>query len=72
MHKTLSDLRKDNNIKVCPLDKGNGVCVMNTVNYFEKLDSIILNEDKFIKIDYDLTSTDHEVCKKAPWIKKRG
>ena len=42
---------------------------MNTVNYFEKLDVIILNEDKFIKIDYDLTSTDHEVCNNAPWIK---
>ena len=70
LHKTLNRLRKDKHIKLCSLDKGNGVCILNTADYYRKLDSIILNEEKFVNLDVDLNATDHDTLKKVPWIKK--
>ena len=49
LHRTLRSLRKNNAIKICKFDKGNGTIVLNSSEYFEKLDEII-NTDKFIEI----------------------
>ena len=70
LHKTLSRLRNDKRIKICTLDKGNGMCILNTDDYYQKLDTIVLNEDKFKKLPVDLNTTIHNVLKKAPWLKK--
>ena len=49
LHKTLRQLRHNANIKVCRFDKGNGTVLMNSVDYFEKLGSIILS-NKFVEV----------------------
>ena len=49
-HKTLSLLSRDKNIKVCNFDKGTGVVVMDSEDYFSKLDSIILDKTKFKEV----------------------
>ena len=70
LHKKLSRLRKDKKIKICSLGKGNGVCIMNSNDYLKKLDTIVHDKNKYTKLDFDINSTDHDICKKAPWIKK--
>lgn len=50
IHKTLKKLAMNKNIKVCKFDKGNGTVILNSEDYFKKLDSIILDESKFEKI----------------------
>ena len=70
LHKTLIRLRNDKHIKLCSLDKGNGICILNTEDYYKKLDTIILDEDKFVQLEVDINATNHDVLKKAPWIKK--
>ena len=69
LHKTLHKLSKDGKIKVCRLDKGNGVCLMNSDDYFTKLDSIVSDETKFQEVKYDLTKETLSNCAQAPWIK---
>ena len=69
LHKTLNKLSSDSKIKVCRLDKGNGVCLLNSKDYFEKLDSIVSDETKFNVVQYDLNKETTGNCAKAPWIK---
>ena len=45
-HQTLRDLKKDPSIKVCTMDKGKGRVVLNSKDYFEKLDIIIHDTTK--------------------------
>ena len=47
MHRTLKKLAKDNSIKVCKFDKGVGVCIMNSDDYYTKLDTIVSDDTKF-------------------------
>ena len=68
-HRTLNNLSKDNTIKVCRLDKGNGVCLMNTPDYYAKLDSIVSDKSKFQKVEYDPFIESISNCQAAPWIK---
>jgi len=41
IHRTLKNLTKDSTIKVCRFDKGNSVAILNTDDYFNKLDAIV-------------------------------
>ena len=50
-HKTLRKLAIDKNIKVCKFDKGNGVVILDSDEYFNKLDTIILDKTKFKEIE---------------------
>ena len=43
LHKSLRALSLNKNIKICKYDKGNGVVVLNCTDYFDKLDTIILD-----------------------------
>ena len=49
-HKTLTNLKKDKSIKVCSYDKGNGIVIVNSKDYYEKLDTIILDDSKFKEV----------------------
>ena len=49
-HKTLSNLKKDNSIKVCAYDKGNGIVIVISKDYYEKLYTIILDSSKFAEV----------------------
>ena len=50
LHKTLRNLRNDSSIKICSFDKGNGVIIMNSLDYYKKLDDIVLDKNKFKEI----------------------
>ena len=50
LHNTLYKLSKDPNIRVCKYDKGNGIAVMNTEDYFGKLDEIVNDKSKFVEL----------------------
>ena len=50
-HATVSRLSKNNSIKICNFDKGTGVVVLNTDDYFSKLDVIVNDTTKFTKVD---------------------
>ena len=49
-HRTLKTLKSDRSIKVCSFDKGSGIVIVNTEDYYEKLDQIILDNSKFQQI----------------------
>ena len=50
-HNTLRKLSRDDSIKVCSMDKGNGVVILNSDDYFSKLDVIVNDTSKFKKLD---------------------
>ena len=51
-HRTLRRLSANKEIKVCRYDKGNGVVVLNCKDYFDKLDTIVLDKEKFEEISF--------------------
>ena len=52
-HNTLRNLAEDESRKVCSFDKGTGVVVMNSEDYFSKLDIIVNDPSKFKKLIID-------------------
>ena len=46
---TLKKLGKNSNLKICKPDKGNGVVIMNTTDYVEKMSNILNDNTKFRK-----------------------
>ena len=66
----LSKLSRNQTIKICQFDKGNGVAVFNSVCYFKKLDSMVCDPTKFKEINFNLDSNLLEECKCASWITK--
>ena len=51
LHRTLQSLSNNTDIKVCKLDKGRGVAILNSDDYYAKLDNILADKSKFIKIN---------------------
>ena len=51
LHITLQSLSNNTDIKVCKLDKGRGVAILNSDDYYAKLDNILADKSKFIKIN---------------------
>ena len=49
-HRTCKQLANDHNIKICKFDKGSGIAILNSDDYFTKLDSIVNDQHKFIKV----------------------
>ena len=70
LHNCLSKLSRNQTIKICQFDKGNGVAILNSKCYFKKLDSIVNDSTKFKEINFSLGNNSLEECKSAPWIKK--
>ena len=54
-HKVLKNLRKNSNIVVLKLDKGNGVVVANKTDYITGILDIINDTNKFAKLESDPT-----------------
>jgi len=42
-------LARDSTIKICKFDKGNGIAILKTKDYFEKLDKIVEDQSKFLE-----------------------
>ena len=54
LHHTLCKLSRDSTIKVSRFDKwGNGVAVLNSEDYYEKLEKIVNDQSKFTEIKID-------------------
>ena len=68
-HKSLSSLSNDDTIKVCKFDKGTGVCVLNSCDYFAKLDIIINDHSKFEKIVTTRANAKHPILKRQDVVK---
>ena len=67
-HKTLLDLKKDTSIRICSYDKGNGIVIVNTTDYHQKLDQIIFDKSKFKEI-HETPNRQHPVIRNENSIK---
>ena len=71
-HDILKRLASDKSIRICKFDKGTGVCILNTIDYISKLDSIVSDTSKFQKVMIDPKSKlkEHPVIKKYEQVKR--
>ena len=53
LHCTLNKLCQDLKMKVCRYDKGNGVAILNSTDYCEKLNKIVNDRSKFVELQID-------------------
>ena len=53
LHCTLHKLSQDSKIKVCRYDKGKAVAILNSTDYYEKLDKIVNGRSKFVELQID-------------------
>ena len=70
LHRTLRQLANNDDIKVCKMDKGVGVVIVDTPDYYQKLDVIIDDDDRFELLNYNINTTNIKECDMAPWIRK--
>ena len=64
LHNTLKKLGDNSRIKVCKFDKGKGVVILDSHDYYAKLDCTINDSSKFHEINQD--------TKVHPIIKKKN
>ena len=62
-HKTLSNLHKNKSIKILKFDKGNGIVILNSSDYYNKLGCITNDVSKFKLLSVDDTFSKHSVIK---------
>ena len=67
IHKSLLGISRNKSIKCLRMDKSNGVVILNTEDYIEKMDVIIQDKSKFKELEFDLNSKSFN---KAPWYLK--
>ena len=72
LHKTLSRLSNNNKIKICKMDKGVGLVILDSCDYYAKLDEIINDHERFTRLDYDINTIRIQTCKLAPWVIKES
>ena len=72
LHRTLRQLANNGDIKICKMDKGVGVVILDTLDYYQKLDLIIKDDDRFELLDYNINTTNIHECDLAPWISKEN
>ena len=53
LHSTLRALARDKSVKICSYDKGTGLVVMDSDDYFAKLDLIVNDTSKFKKLNIE-------------------
>ena len=63
LHRTLQSLFRNSDIKICKFDKGRGVAVLNSEDYYAKSDLIVSNTSKFVEISIKENET-YPVIKK--------
>ena len=66
-HSTIDKLRKNTDIKICSFDKGNGIVIVNTSEYYEKLDCIVSDTSKFAEIkrghkNHPIVTNENKIC----------
>ena len=63
-HRVLKTLAADNKIVFCKFDKGSGVCIMNSCDYYSKLDNIVNDLSKFKTVAVPIDPSKHPMTKK--------
>ena len=66
-HNTCKLLSNDKDIKVCKYDKGNGIVILDSTQYFNKLDDIVYDSSKFEIVPVDRNKK-HPVIKREEHI----
>ena len=66
-HKTLKLLSSDSSIKICNYDKGTGVVILNSKDYYDKLDAIVNDNSKFEEVTMNVKNdpilkTEKSIC----------
>ena len=51
LHATSKRITKNEDIKVCSFDKGNGIVILDANDYHEKMNSILDDQSKFKRIE---------------------
>ena len=67
IHRTLINLARNKNIRCLNMDKGNGVVIMNTKDYNDKMNKILEDGSRFKKLNFDPNSNNYS---RAPWYLK--
>ena len=67
LHRNLVRLAQDPSIKICKFDKGNGMAIFSSKDYYDKLDKVILDKYKFEEIKQDLNEN-HSIIQKEKSI----
>ena len=67
-HATIGRLTNDDYVKICKYDKGEGVVLLNTDDYYTKLDVIVNDATKFKKVEI-VAGEKHPLTKKENSIK---
>ena len=62
LHKTLKNLKNNKDIRICRFDKGHGTLILDSEEYFAKLDTIVLS-DKFQEVEVSSNPARHPVLK---------
>ena len=62
LHKTLSALSSNKSIKLCPYDKGNGIVIIDSSNYVSKVNQLLQDEQKFLKLESPSSINKHPIC----------
>ena len=66
LYRTLRSLSRSFDIKICKFDKGRGVAVLNSEDYYAKLDLIVSDTSKFGEIPIKEHETHSVMKKKTP------
>ena len=69
LHRTLNSLAKNQKIRICSFDKGVGVVIMNSVDYYAKLDAIVNDASKFERVSTP-PNKDHPTIAKENSVKR--
>ena len=72
LHRTLYNISKNTNIKICKMDKGIGVVIVDTEDYYKKLNVIVEDKSRFVKLDYNPDTDKLKDCFLAPWVLKEN
>ena len=62
LHRTLRKLSQNKNIKICSFDKGQGIVILNSFDYSNKLNKILSDKSKFRIISVPSDIKKHPVC----------
>ena len=65
LHNTLNKIQKDDEIRICHYDKGRGVAILNKNDYYSKLDTIIEDQTKFAKVNFDAEENHPVIAKES-------
>ena len=61
-------ISNNSNIKCLRMDKGNGIVILDTTYYINKMNKILEDKSKFKKLDFNPNCKNN--YEKAPWCKK--